>query len=293
MTFDVNSQIIDSINSTTAHTVGHSSAESQGLLDTLMAETIGMAMYNAVTSQHNAQMVSTASVTAACARMLKIPSMISPATPIAQPVITSITSKATGGSDCIYAEPGDQTIEIAGHHFPTDPTISIFDSKFNKLAVLNGAAQVTKSSPTACTIVTNAFTAAQVYNISVGNDLMNSIPFQVTAVVPAPQIMNVQNLDGKLVVTGHHFQPGVSFNLKDDQKRQVETTGTEHVSASRAHVALAQINAAGAYEIQAVNPDGTASAPRLFVLQPAPTVSLNLTMTPLTDVDPCSSGQSS
>src|SRR3990167_6226169 len=40
------------------------------MLDTVMVETLGMAMYNAVNRQQNAGMVSSASVTAACARML-------------------------------------------------------------------------------------------------------------------------------------------------------------------------------------------------------------------------------
>lgn len=44
-----------------------------GLLDTVMAETLGMSLHNAVMTQQNAQMSATAAVTATCAKMLQMP----------------------------------------------------------------------------------------------------------------------------------------------------------------------------------------------------------------------------
>lgn len=41
------------------------------MVDSTFAETIGLSMHNAVTSQMNAQMAASASVTNACARLLK------------------------------------------------------------------------------------------------------------------------------------------------------------------------------------------------------------------------------
>ncbi|MDG5974498.1 hypothetical protein H010_04497 [Hydrogenophaga taeniospiralis CCUG 15921] len=66
----VNDQVVDSVNSVTTLISGQSPAHAFAMLDTVMVETLGMAMYNAVNRQQNAGMVSSASVTAACARML-------------------------------------------------------------------------------------------------------------------------------------------------------------------------------------------------------------------------------
>lgn len=68
----VNSQINDSVSSTIATVLGNAPAQGFGLLDTVMAETVGMMMHNAVTAQQNAQMVGNAAVTATCAKMLQV-----------------------------------------------------------------------------------------------------------------------------------------------------------------------------------------------------------------------------
>jgi hypothetical protein len=67
----VNDQVSDAVAEANTTVLGNAPAGSQGLLDTVMAETIGMLLHNAVTAQHNAQMVSSAAVTAACARILR------------------------------------------------------------------------------------------------------------------------------------------------------------------------------------------------------------------------------
>ncbi|PSW07153.1 RebB family R body protein, partial [Photobacterium lipolyticum] len=49
------------------------SEQQTGLIDSMFAETLGLAMQNAITTQLNAQMTTAASVTSACARMLSAP----------------------------------------------------------------------------------------------------------------------------------------------------------------------------------------------------------------------------
>ena len=67
---DVNSQIVDSVASVVTLTSGSAPSQSFGMLDTVLAEAFGMAMYNAVNRQQSGSMISSAAVTAACARML-------------------------------------------------------------------------------------------------------------------------------------------------------------------------------------------------------------------------------
>ena len=93
----LNEQIKDSVEYTNHTVLGHAPSHSTSMLDALMAETIGMAMYNAVNTQHNAQLVSSAAVTATCAKMLKVPSMPWLAQPLAAvipPIVTSVAPVA-------------------------------------------------------------------------------------------------------------------------------------------------------------------------------------------------------
>jgi hypothetical protein len=62
---------------------GTTSSPSLAILNNVMAETIGMSMHNAVTTQHNAQMLNSATTTSTCARILataeaKPPAPLSP-----------------------------------------------------------------------------------------------------------------------------------------------------------------------------------------------------------------------
>lgn len=52
---------------------GPMTEQSTGIVDTIFAETLGLGMHNAVSSQLNSQMTTSASVTSACARLLKTP----------------------------------------------------------------------------------------------------------------------------------------------------------------------------------------------------------------------------
>lgn len=86
----VNAQITDAVSQTNATVIGTAAAQSFGILDAVMSETIGMAMHNAVGNQRNMQMVSSAAVSATCARILNSyapppPKPAPPPTPPAPP----------------------------------------------------------------------------------------------------------------------------------------------------------------------------------------------------------------
>jgi hypothetical protein len=85
----VNSQIVDSVSDVVTLTGGIAPAQAFGMLDTVMVETLGMAMYNAVNRQQGASMIGSAAVTAACAKMinanLPTPGIVPPLPPRAAP----------------------------------------------------------------------------------------------------------------------------------------------------------------------------------------------------------------
>ena len=88
----VNSQVIDAVSSVVTLSSGQSPAQSHGMLDAVLLETLGMAMYNAVNRQQSAGMISSAAVTAACAKMLSAPFPINPPPlpPVPAPVVNPL-----------------------------------------------------------------------------------------------------------------------------------------------------------------------------------------------------------
>jgi ribulose 1,5-bisphosphate carboxylase large subunit-like protein len=64
-----NSQVVDATTIVDTLVTGLTPGASFALLDAVMTETIGMAMQNAVTRQQSAGMISTAAVSAVCARI--------------------------------------------------------------------------------------------------------------------------------------------------------------------------------------------------------------------------------
>lgn len=74
----VNSQIVDSVADVVTLTGGHAPAHAFGMLDAVMVETMGMAMYNAVSRQQGSSMIGSAAVTAVCAKMLNAPFALPP-----------------------------------------------------------------------------------------------------------------------------------------------------------------------------------------------------------------------
>jgi hypothetical protein len=82
----VNSQIVDSVASVVTLTGGSAPSQAFAMLDTVMIETLGMAMYNAVSRQQGASMLGSAAVTAACAKMLGTPfTTVEPLPPAPKP----------------------------------------------------------------------------------------------------------------------------------------------------------------------------------------------------------------
>ena len=79
----VNGQVTDAVTQIAGDTVGQSAAHSMGLLDTVLSETLGMALHNAVTTQHQTQMAGNAAVTTACAAILQ--SFVPPSRETPQP----------------------------------------------------------------------------------------------------------------------------------------------------------------------------------------------------------------
>jgi len=68
----VNSQITDSVNQVDTLLLANSASGSMSILDIVTAETLGMSMHNAVSSQQNSQVSASAAVTASCAKMLAV-----------------------------------------------------------------------------------------------------------------------------------------------------------------------------------------------------------------------------
>jgi hypothetical protein len=82
----VNDQIVESVADVVTLNIGQAPSQSSAMLDVVMAETIGMSMYNAVSRQQSSSTVGSAAVTAACAKMLQTPFPIRrPAPPIPPP----------------------------------------------------------------------------------------------------------------------------------------------------------------------------------------------------------------
>lgn len=86
----VNSQIVDSVSTTVTLATGQAPSQAHGMIDAVMLETLGMAMYNAVNRQQSSGMISAAAVTSACARILTMQPPAPPPPPPAPPPPPSV-----------------------------------------------------------------------------------------------------------------------------------------------------------------------------------------------------------
>jgi hypothetical protein len=174
----LNTQIKDSVQYANHTVMGHAPSQSASMLDALMAETIGMAMYNAVNTQHNAQMISTAAVAATCAKMLKTQPVpwLPPPVPIA-PVISTVTvTSVTVVSD------QTNTFKVAGTGFASGLTVDVL-SDGKQVGTITGTA-ITNVLPVSFTMQSALLTAGATFSIQVVNtDQGESAPFSFT--VPA------------------------------------------------------------------------------------------------------------
>ena len=74
----INDQVTDAVSQTSTLVLGSAAPQSLALLDVTGAETMGMSMHNAVTSQQNAQISAMAAITSVCAKMLKVQAPAAP-----------------------------------------------------------------------------------------------------------------------------------------------------------------------------------------------------------------------
>ncbi len=72
-----NDQVTDSISQLNTLLLSASAPQSLALLDVTGAESMGMALHNAVSSQHNAQISAGAAITSVCAKILQVPTAVS------------------------------------------------------------------------------------------------------------------------------------------------------------------------------------------------------------------------
>lgn len=153
----VNDQVVDSVNSVNTLLAGQSPAHAFAMLDTVMVETLGMAMYNAVNRQQNAGMVNSAAVTAACARMLNAyPPVPLPEPPPAlpPPTIQPLPGPAPAPSSDVvvktaFSQGGDAITTLQGAAASAGAVAQQANDDLQSLAKLAGATAPTDASPEA------------------------------------------------------------------------------------------------------------------------------------------------
>jgi len=252
----VNHQITDSVTQTMAHVVGHSPSETKSMLDTLMAETIGMAMYNAVTNQHNAQMVSNATVIAACARMLKAPIAVSPAVPVAPPAILSVTPSP------IPVSSPTTVITVVASGLQNGFSVSILTEDGALLATLSGTSQLTYVADSSTfSFTTTVFTTAGKYILRIQNPSapgVISIPsanFLVTVASVAPQVKSITPAGPETYhVAGNYFHPQMTAAVEDAEGNKVSDASITEIRPDLVKVFVPNDSPAGPYRITFTNP---------------------------------------
>ena len=257
----VNDQITDSVTQVDTIVLGNAPAQTTGMLDAVMAESIGMAMYNAVTTQHNSQMVASAAVAAACARMLKGPVAL----PSMQPPLTSpVVSSSTPSPVPVNAE--SQNIQLNGSGFQPGVAVDVFDGSGAQIGTLAGSQQISKVSAGSFTMTTNLFGAAGSYGIEVVNpDGGRSSRYTIT-VTAFPAITGVVpgSANNSYVLSGSNFEPNFTVSVFDQAGNQMATptisaitTATAANSASSFTMAITPgSGSTSPYSVQVLNPDG-------------------------------------
>ncbi len=262
----VNDQITDSFTQTMTHVVGNSPSETKSMLDTLMAETIGMAMYNAVTNQHNAQVVSNASVIAACARMLKAPIAVSPAVPIMPPPgILSVTPTPMPLSS------PTQVITVVATGLQTGFSVSILNEEDALLATLSGTTQLTYTpGSSSFTFQTPVFTTPGTYSLRIQNPSMGNIgsipsaPFAITVASVAPQVKSIIPTGPETYhVSGNCFHPQMTAIFEDAEGNPVANASISEIRPDLVRIFVPSDSPAGPFRVTFTNPSNR-STTRLF-----------------------------
>lgn len=251
----VNHQITDSVTQTMAHVVGHSPSETKSMLDTLMAETIGMAMYNAVTNQHNAQLVSNATVVAACARMLKAPIAMPPVVAAVPPVILSVTPAS-------IPPQADQTIAVVATGLQTGFSVNILKEDLTLLATLSGSAQITYVADSSTfTFQSGVFKDPGTYFLRIQNppppsgSAVFSPNFKVTVAHVAPQVKSIAPAGPEAYhVVGSCFHPQMTATFEDDQGNPVPGASITEIRPGLVKIHIPQDAPSGPFRVTFTNP---------------------------------------
>jgi len=276
--YRVNDQIIDSVVETSASVLGSAPAQTTGMLDALMTETLGMAMHNAVTTQHNSQMVTTAAITAACGRMLKISSAtMLPAKPV-KPIIVGISPNPVPPS------PDIQMVEVAGVGFQTGVTVEVSDSGGKSIGKLMGSRQIREVTPTSFLMATNLFASEADYVIQATNpDGSMTSPYAVSVVAPPPRITAVTPLPSgspntdassdppntnSYTVAGTGFQANLAVAVTDHNFNSLPVLEVTFITSRSFTMTLAPSSSA-VFSIEVTNPDGRKSNQLMFAAAPA------------------------
>jgi len=148
----VNNQITDSVTQANTTLLGNSASGAMSLLDIVNAETLGMSMHNAVSSQHNSQMSSAAAVTATCAKMLAVsppsPKSIPEPEPDLPPPFMPL-DPAGSGNDKTASElvreataMAEKAIQMIGDSDEkTDKDVSVLQGLMSKIKTLTGSTE--------------------------------------------------------------------------------------------------------------------------------------------------------
>jgi hypothetical protein len=261
----VNHQITDSVTQTMAHVVGHSPSETKSMLDALMAETIGMAMYNAVTNQHNAQVVGNATVIAACARMLKAPVAVAPVMSAPPVAILTVTP-----SPIPLASP-QQVITVVATGLQNGFSVSILTEDGTLLATLSGSTQITYvTGSSSFTFQTDVFTTAGTYFLRIQNPPVPSVlsvpspNFKVTVASVQPQVKSISPAGPETYhVVGNCFHPNMAAEFEDAEGNPVPGASIKEVRPGLVILFVPQDAPPGPFRVTLTNPSNQKTT-RLF-----------------------------
>jgi hypothetical protein len=259
----VNSQITDSVTQVDTTILGNAPAQSTGMLDAVMAESIGMAMYNAVTTQHNSQMVASAAVAAACARMLKSPGALPP------PPLPKLLSPVVAGANPapVPVNASTQSVQVSGTNFQPSLSVDVFDGDGNQIGTLAGTQQVTDVTSTSFTMMANLFSSQGTYGIEAVNpDGGRSSRYLITAATyPAVTAVSptVPAAANSYQVSGSNFQTNFTANVFDQTGAQLAaptiSPSVPPAPTTSFIMVIVPGTSTGPFSVEVLNPDGSQS----------------------------------
>jgi hypothetical protein len=209
-----------------------------------------MAMYNAVTTQHNSQMVASAAIAAACARMLKSPGGLPLPFKVVNPVVTGIAPSIVPVSG------ENQAVQVTGANFQPNLSVDVFSANGTKLGSLSGTLQITHVTPMSFTMMVNLFTVEGRYGIEVVNpDGGRSSRYVLSAEALDPVVTSVAWSSGNTYqVTGRNFQQGITADVFDHTGAQLSGTTVSAVTSSGFTMTIVPGNSTGPFAVEALNP---------------------------------------